>query len=174
MLKKCLAVAAVLSAVCGASSALAAEGTYSFANVVADSAVYTSAGIGGAGGGLGGDFTDTLTFGNLAATAYNVSIDLSGQNLGNGFWATLFYNGGSMSLDVTQFKKFTFASLEALQSPVGGTHFDLEIGSTNAGTSATYSGSFQIAAVPEPTAAAMLIAGFAVMGFIAMRRRRQD
>lgn len=78
-------------------------------------------------------------------------------------------SGSQIGSTVNTFGSFGFTGLT-----VGESYSFKLSATTNGSTGGTYAFSAYAVPVPEPTAAAMLIAGFAVMGFIAMRRRRQD
>lgn len=181
MLKK-LATAALLSSAALCSFAVTNEhsGTESFINAVNNTVEFgsnaTTYGTFTANGG-GSDFKDVITFTGLTVgQTYDIRLSFSGQLLGEGTAATL---QGSDSLPVTVNNLFngwiSLGYLTATSLPDGTAGaFVFTITAPNAGPTSNYNGQFYAAAVPEPTAAAMLLAGFAVMGFIAMRRRRQD
>lgn len=81
--------------------------------------------------------------------------------------------GGSIGSNTFSNENFYFGSLAADTYTIkaSGT---VTWGGPGTAPAALIGATYTVTPVPEPTAAAMLIAGFAVMGFIAMRRRRQD
>lgn len=124
----------------------------------------------------GANFTDTITFTDLIANQwYNIKLNFSGFDLGTELVATLTGNDGAKTVSTFGDGEFDFGKLKTTSLSDGTGTFVLSIYAPNALSTSVYNGSFSaVATVPEPTAAAMLLAGFAVMGFIAMRRRRQD
>lgn len=158
MLKKVVAAAAASLLVGGASAATITSGTFSgtsFTNLVVGTISV------GATSNLSGNFfaADSVTFGNVL----------------------------SLTLDVVTFTSGTVETLtDSDPTAVGFNFSNVPAGSylvkasgwlDNSGQLADFAvigANYTVTPVPEPTAAAMLLAGFAVMGFIAMRRRRQD
>lgn len=127
-----------------------------------------------------GSFTDQISFtfpagaGGLGGAAHGLKVDVP-------WGALLDISGLGLRLLNASFTEIAVgtATSQGLQLAVGaltpgGTYY-FEVTGTGTGISGgLYSLTAAAAPVPEPTAAAMLLAGFAVMGFIAMRRRRQD
>lgn len=178
MLKK-LATAALLSSAALCSFAL--SGTESFDNAVNNTVEFgsnaTTYGTFVTNGG-GVSFQDVITFaGLIPGQTYDIRLSFSGQLLGESTTATLKGSGSPLDLNVTNLPGgwISLGYLKATSLPDGSSGaFTFTITAPDADSTSNYNGQFYAAAVPEPTAAAMLLAGFAVMGFIAMRRRRQD
>jgi len=78
------------------------------------------------------------------------------------------FNAGAGSFE------FGVINYSGAAASAGGFYYFEVTGTAVGAKGGSYDFGATAAPVPEPTAAAMLIAGFAVMGFIAMRRRRQD
>ncbi len=121
--------------------------------------------VDGADGVLSGG-ADVLTFTGLQAGVYNISIDLSGQNIKldfanttlNGAYGDYFLSSGKMQ----------FWGIES----TGASPFVLNLAGT-ALDGAKYSGSVSVSAVPEPTTYGMLLGGLGIMGFLARRKSKQ-
>lgn len=181
MLKK-LATAALLSSAALCSFAVSEHtGTESFINAVNNTVEFgsnaTTYGTFSPTNGGGLSFKDVITFTGLTSgQTYDIRLSFSGQLLGESTTATLQGSGSPLNVNVTNLFGgwISLGYLQATSLPDGSGAFTFTITAPNAGSTSNYNGQFYAAAVPEPTAAAMLIAGFAVMGFIAMRRRRQD
>jgi hypothetical protein len=122
-----------------------------------------------------GAFTDTWTF-TLAGSSWFVTSTASSaasgvqdldftslviQDAANNVVATYAGNFGN---DATEFYALSQTLL------VAGA-YRLIVTGVNSPTQASYSGNIAVTAVPEPASGALLIAGLAVMGFMASRRR---
>lgn len=158
MLKEVVAAAAASLLVGGASAATVTSGAFS-----------------------GSSFTD-LVVGTISVGATS--------NLSGNFFAADSVSFGSfltLTLDVVTFTSGSVGVLtDSDPTPVGFSFSNVPAGSYVVKASgwlddtgqlpnfAVIGANYTVTPVPEPTAAAMLLAGFAVMGFIAMRRRRQD
>lgn len=106
----------------------------------------------------GGD--DVISFVNLAAGTYNFDFTLSSQYTNI---TSVTVNGqGATQISSGNFKFFGLTSTDSAPFTV---HI---VGTTS--TRSLYSGELQVTAVPEPDTYAMLLAGLAVVGFVARRR----
>lgn len=110
----------------------------------------------------GGD--DVITFTGLASGTYNFWFSLSSQDV-TGLAASI--NGQSATITPQGF--FNFASLAS----TGDAPFVLTLSGT-AGSRALYSGELQVALVPEPAAAALLLTGLGGLAFAASRTRSRS
>ena len=152
---KSLAAAAVMAV--AATSSFADVGYATFEDGVANFDQLTDP-DGTLFGGL-----DQIVFDGLRFGTYEFSLDFSGQNLN---LTSLTLNGQAATM--TNSGRFTFGWLEN----TGATPFLLDIaGSVVTGRTGSYSGSLQVAPVPEPQTYALLLAGLGAVGFVAARRR---
>lgn len=81
---------------------------------------------------------------------------------------------GSLITEATTSPAFVSA-LDFLNLEAGTYAIEISglVSGLSAGQSASYAGNLQVAAVPEPETYALMLAGFAVVGTIARRRRQQ-
>jgi hypothetical protein len=109
----------------------------------------------------GGD--DVLSFINLAAGVYDVTVSVNSQYITD-LGASL--NGNPLSL--LSFSVFRFASYEGnVPSPLALT----VTGSIFTSSLASYAVTVSATPVPEPAALGLLLAGLGVVGFVASRRQ---
>lgn len=112
-----------------------------------------------------GAFTDTFTF-NVAGdfTADSIISSIGFTSVTNIDFTSITLNGNAYTPLSTG-----VVDVWALPStPVSGPLTLLVNG--NAGTNASYSGTLNLAAVPEPESLAMVMAGLAAVGFVVRRR----
>jgi hypothetical protein len=157
---KTFAVAFAL--VAGASST-------AFANDVSGSPAFT--GLTSAFSALhtAGAFTDTFTFTLPGITAASTSVTTIGMGVADIDFASATLNGQPLVLttDAGGFIEVLFTPFDyAVSGPL-----TLIIKGTSA-ANASYSGTLNVTAVPEPESYALLLAGLGVLGFVARRRRQ--
>ena len=151
---KNVALAAVLA--CGLSSAFGNDQTV---NLSSGSALFASQGSVLAGG------DDVITFSNLSSGTYNFSLNLGSFNIAG---LTASMNGQLASVD--SWGLFSWASLSGTSS----SPFVLSL-TGKPGYFGAYGGSMTasaVSAVPEPETYAMMLAGLALIGSIAVRRNK--
>lgn len=152
---KLATVAAAAALTLGAAGAFAADQSVAFSGTTASFASGTTNVL------QGGD--DVISFTGLAAGTYDFLLTISAQ------YVTLnavSLNGVAGSINPIT-SKITFASVEGIgQSP-----FTLTLTGTKNSDRAQYSGELSVVAVPEPESYALMLAGLAVLAFVARRRR---
>ena len=137
----------------------------------------SSASYSGAVTGANASFEDVVTFSVLSIASAGNSVT-SSISSGNGFasFATELWDSsgkimdGSSALLSSAFWISTFSFTPLLSA----TEYSIHItGTTLADSSfSSYGGSLTVSPVPEPETYAMLLAGLALMGFVARRRSR--
>lgn len=115
------------------------------------------------------DFTDVFTFSVVGPVMVDVSLITIGAGLNNIDFLTADLNGNPLTLSPTGFIESGTLGAINLNGPLVLT----VTGKSGAagGTFASYSGTMNVAIVPEPGTAAMMFAGLGGLGF--MGRRRQ-
>lgn len=125
---------------------------------------------------VAGAFEDTFTFtpsisgwlnGSLVTTSFGTSDDINFTSASiNGINFVFGPNGPS---------EFSFSPVEYATGPLVLKVFGIAAPLLAAGTSiaASYAGTINVSAVPEPETYAMLLGGLALIGFMAKRRKKQ-
>ncbi|RZT01885.1 PEP-CTERM protein-sorting domain-containing protein [Duganella sp. CF402] len=153
---KSLAAGAVLAA--ASLSAYAGDQTV---NVIADGASHNWDAF--IGDGLLSGGLDVITFSVATPGTYEVAISVTGQKLT--FDTSSNLNG--ITADVWSVGKLRFVASEL----TGLAPFVLNLGGS-ALAGASYTGTYSVTAVPEPTTYAMLLGGLGLVGAIARRKAK--
>jgi len=158
MFIKKLALAAAIVATSGAAFANDVVGSPSFAGLTSTYSALHSAGA----------FTDTFTFMMPGITSASVSITTIGAGVADIDFisATLTSMPLVLTTDAGGFVELLYTPGSY---PVTGP-LTLVIKGTS-GENASYSGTLNVTAVPEPETVALMMAGLGVIGFVARRRR---
>lgn len=126
---------------------------------------------------MAGAFTDTITFspnvsgmlnGSLITTALNkvTNIDFKSANI----------NGISYNFSPNGNHEFGFTDVAFAHAPLVLTLYGVAGAGLAAGSaiSASYAGTLNVSAVPEPETWAMMLGGLGLIGFMARRRKKAD
>nr|WP_316642339.1 FxDxF family PEP-CTERM protein [uncultured Roseateles sp.] len=158
MFIKKLALAAAIVATSGTAFANDVVAAPSFTGLTATFAALHSAGA----------FMDMFTFTMPGITAANVSITTIGAGVADIDFTSATLNGIPVALttDAGGYVELLYTPSDyALTGPL-----TLIVKGTS-GANASYSGTLNVTAVPEPETVALMLAGLGVMGFVARRRR---
>ena len=138
------------------------------------------AGYGGTGPSLTYQESATFTFNNAFGGPFAIDL-LSNASLGNGFDSALFqiFDNGNLFQsqsfnDLASAQAFFSNNLIFFQFGAGQNNIQLvfnETMSSGQGFSFNYAAAGGVSAVPEPSTWAMLLLGFAGIGFMAYRRK---
>jgi PEP-CTERM motif len=115
------------------------------------------------------DFTDIFTFTVAGSVKANSSMITIGSGLQNIDFLSADLNGTPLTLSPNGFAEFGTLGDTLLTGPLV-----LTVKGKSAaagGTFASYSGTMNVTAVPEPETYAMMLAGLGIVGFLARRRR---
>ncbi len=150
-----------------AAAALAATAHTAFANDVTDSPAFTGLTATFAALHTAGAFTDTFTFTLPGITSADVSVVTIGAGAANIDFASATLNGMPLAL-TTDFTGFVELAYTPAAFAVTGP-LTLIINGTS-GANASYSGTLNVSAVPEPATLALMLGGLGILGFVARRR----
>lgn len=117
-----------------------------------------------------GSFTDTFTFTLSGITSASLSLITIGAGIADIDFTSATLNSLPLTLttDAGGFVEILYSPTDfAVTGPL-----TLIVNGTS-GANASYSGTLNVTAVPEPETVALMLAGLGVLGFVA-RRRRQD
>lgn len=122
-----------------------------------------------------GDFTDTFTFtpsliGDVSASLITIGFEPS-QNID---FTSVFLNGNALSLSPTGVLEFAYTGTPLflngpIQLVVNGM-----AGPLDGAVSASYAGTLNVSAIPEPETYLMMLGGLGVVGFLARRRKVKE
>ncbi|MCZ2439698.1 MAG: FxDxF family PEP-CTERM protein [Burkholderiales bacterium] len=125
-----------------------------------------------------GSFSDSFCFTLnsphvVAASLTNVYVSFAGLTAGDisGFAAWL--DGDPLALSTTSAPPATVQVLAGTKTLGSGTYY-LNVSGTAGSNGASYGGNITVTPVPEAETYAMMLAGLGVVGFLAVRRRRDD
>jgi len=150
------------------AAAIAATSSTAFANDVVDAPAFAGLTSTFAALHSAGAFTDTFTFTLPGITSANASIITIGAGVADIDFTSATLNSMPLVLttDAGGFVELLYTpSSYAVTGPL-----TLIVKGTSA-SNASYSGTLNVTAVPEPETVALMLAGLGVMGFVARRRR---